>query len=100
MAVPQTPTAVSVTATLPTASLRERSQTERTLASPYLSRINTLATPAARARNPINKLQASFQPTMSRFFWRYSSRLIFSARVSLFKDLKAGRTPLVARKRL
>ncbi len=34
--VPQTPTAASMTTTLPIASLREQSQTERTLASPSL----------------------------------------------------------------
>ena len=36
VAVPQTPSAASITATLPIASLREHSQTERTLASPSL----------------------------------------------------------------
>ena len=36
VAVPQTPMAASITATLPIASLREKSQTERTLASPSL----------------------------------------------------------------
>ncbi len=36
VAVPQTPTAASMTMTLPMASLREHSQTERTLASPIL----------------------------------------------------------------
>ena len=44
-----------IAATLPMASLREQSQTERTLASPslYLIRINTLATlAAAKARKP------------------------------------------------
>lgn len=35
-AVPQTPKAAIMTATFPMASLREQSQTERTLASPSL----------------------------------------------------------------
>ena len=36
VAVPQTPSAATITATLPMASFREQSQTERTLASPSL----------------------------------------------------------------
>ena len=36
VAVPQTPSAATMTTTLPMASLREHSQTERTLASPSL----------------------------------------------------------------
>jgi hypothetical protein len=36
VAVPQTPNAANITATLPMASLREQSQTDRTLASPSL----------------------------------------------------------------
>ena len=53
VAVPHTPSAASITAILPMASLREQSQTERTFASPslYLIRINTLAALTARARN-------------------------------------------------
>jgi len=51
---PQTPSAAIITAMLPMASLREQSQTDRTLASPslYLARISTLAAFAASAMNP------------------------------------------------
>ena len=58
VAVPQTPNAASITATLPIASLREHSQTDRTLASPSLYRTSsaTLARLAASAMTPTTPL--------------------------------------------
>jgi len=48
--VPHTPAAAIITATFPIASLREHSQTERTLASPSLQRISI--SPEARTATP------------------------------------------------
>src|SRR5271166_814722 len=61
VAVPHTPAAAIITTTLPIASLREHSQTERTLASPSLYGINSSTLPrlAARASEPMPPINSA-----------------------------------------
>src|SRR5207244_11371243 len=68
--VPNTPSAATITATLPMASLREQIQTERMFASPQRYRYSINATPAltASAAKPTTPIVAASGGTPSRRF--------------------------------